>query len=138
MKIVFNLPFNYTFLSCYKLHRIATIVGANIMLILFTFYYQEIIEKSSEIKRLTVENCAGNNEAVAQAQCLQRAIEQEIVQKTNLIIALQGKLLAQTEEIDDMRKENGEFKLLNTKLKEEVSALFDIKRRFVTYSRQGR
>lgn len=81
---------------------------------------KEIIEKSSEIKRLTVENCAGNNEAVAQAQCLQRAIEQEIVQKTNLIIALQGKLLAQTEEIDDMRKENGEFKLLNTKLKEEV------------------
>jgi len=77
------------------------------------------IEKFSEIKRITDDEA--NNNFEVQAQCQRdMAVQQAVIAKTYHIIALQGKLLAQNEEMDCLRKEHAELKSKNDSINKQV------------------
>ena len=52
------------------------------------------------------------------------AVQQAIIEKTYHIMALQGKLLALTEDIELFRKENADYKDKNDKLNKKVIGYF--------------
>lgn len=85
----------------------------------FPFSPQLAIEKFSEIKRMSDDEA--NNNFELQAQCQRdMAVQQAVIAKTYHIIALQGKLLAQNEEMDCLRKEHSELKNKNNTINKQV------------------
>lgn len=68
------------------------------------------------------DECSGmnSNEALAHAQLIELEAQRDRVRNTNLIIALQSKLLSQTDQINMMNKENADEKRKNKALAKEV------------------
>ena len=65
-------------------------------------------------------NEEGVNIGTSEILSIELAAQRDLVRKTNFIIALQGKLLAQTEEIDALKRENLEEKRKNENMTNKV------------------
>ena len=88
------------------------------VVITFLNILQSAIEKLSEIK--SDEGNLANHEMQSQFQ-RDIAVQQAVISKTYHIMALQGKLLALTEDLELFRKENNDLRDKNEKLNKQVT-----------------